>query len=39
MNGPDTADETSFYFDYELQVDATRDAVAKLAREVLQYEW
>ncbi|CQR48781.1 MULTISPECIES: acetyltransferase [Haloferax] len=39
MNGPDTADETSFYLDYELQVDATRDAVAKLAREVLQYEW
>ncbi|KTG30394.1 hypothetical protein [Haloferax profundi] len=39
MNGPDTADETSFYLDYEMQVDATRDAVSKLARDVLQYEW
>ncbi|KAB1187482.1 MULTISPECIES: acetyltransferase [Haloferax] len=39
MNGPDTVDEASYYLDYEMQVDATRDAVSKLAREVLQYEW
>ncbi|MFC7202657.1 acetyltransferase [Haloferax namakaokahaiae] len=39
MNGTDAADESSFYLDYETQLDATRDAVSKLAREVLQYEW
>ncbi|KAB1198168.1 MULTISPECIES: acetyltransferase [Haloferax] len=39
MNGPNAVDESSFYLEYEMQVDATRDAVAKLAREVLQYEW
>lgn len=39
MNGPDAVDDGSFYLDYEMQVDATRDAVSKLARDVLQYEW
>lgn len=39
MNGPDTVDDASYYLDYEMQVDATRDAVAQLARDVLQYEW
>lgn len=39
MSGRDSVDDTSFYLDYETQVDATRDAVSKLAREVLQYEW
>ncbi|WP_416840377.1 acetyltransferase [Haloferax sp. DFSO52] len=39
MNESHAVDDASFYLDYEMQVDATRDAVSKLAREVLQYEW
>jgi hypothetical protein len=39
MSRRNEGDDVQFYLDNEAQIAATREAVARRAREVLQYEW